>query len=250
MGQPLDLVSDLPEFYMFMQSCSEAQNLCAEAQSGSRSAALRTFFESCEEALKLVRAERLFPPKPVYWHQTTNNIACLPEDKLDFVAGLRETCQALVSFGRARSVRITPPDSGFFAAFLAVVDNLLMASPSAQVQVDWRLRGDEQHFTYWLERQGACVWRELFEPVLSGFASLDQYSDEAQSWSISRRWNFFFGGRFRWRLRHSRFAQKQRNTYHAIYSRFVRLRHPQAGRKLRQRGCTSVDLCVAGKLGV
>ena len=241
--EPSDLVADLPEVRLFVQSCPEAQQLCVEAHAGRRAAALRLFFEGCEEALQQVAHERRCPPAPVYWKDregnvSSNNVACLPEDRMDFVAGVREKCRTLLVFGGARRLVLTPADSGFFAAFLGVLDNLMMADPAAEATVDWRLRGNEKHFTYWPARSGACVWRELFEPVHRAArpAVEEEEDDEAPAMGVHLRWNYLFSGRFRWRLRGSRFARGQRAAYHAVYKRWVRLRHPQLLRDLATLG--------------
>ncbi|KAL1507657.1 hypothetical protein AB1Y20_007274 [Prymnesium parvum] len=213
---PYNVLADLPHTRSFARTCAAARLLAAQAD-----APLRSFFESCEEALLLVDEELRRPPPPVFWGGGANDISRLPEDRLDFAAMLRAKCEALVAFRACRRVRLTHADSGFFAAFLGVLDSLLLSHPAAEVSVEWRRGGGEQHFTYWPAARDACVWRELFEPIGVRAEPCDGVP------SLSRRWNFFFGGRFRWRLRHSRFARGQRHIYHQTYRRWVRLRHPQ-----------------------
>ena len=49
-------------------------------------------------------------------------------------------------------------DNGFFAAFLAVLDGLLMARDDAEVIVDWRIQPENKHFTYAPTNPDDCVW--------------------------------------------------------------------------------------------
>ena len=49
---------------------------------------------------------------------------------------------------KMRKIIVRPADCGFFAAFLGVLDTLLMAPPDTALEVDWRVDGSEHHFTY------------------------------------------------------------------------------------------------------
>ena len=60
----------------------------------------------------------------------------------------------------SRGVVVRIQDVGFFSNYLAVLDACARVPPGATVAVDWRLSGDEKHFTY--GSPGTNVWAELF----------------------------------------------------------------------------------------
>ena len=260
------LTSDLPYLQRFMQHSPTCMQLLAEAQCGSRACAIRIIFEGIDTALQTVAEEAMLPPRDPRWHGTRNRLI-LPEEKADFTAQLESQCRMMALLGEARQLRVRPPDSGFFAAFLTVLDCLLTAHPASALVVDWTCTGHEQHFTYAPDVHETCVWGQIFEPIHQpatcqplhprrgdddggggggGGEGRSEGGSESE-WVVASRCNFFLTGRFRWRLRGSPFAASQRATYHQIYKRWVHLRHPQL---LEEVATLGAQLAASVSLGI
>ena len=218
-----NFVRALDFFLRFAAENQEARALIDEArQDSSRRVALHIFFETADVALRdMAREERdvargvaTFSP-----HQP---------DRARILRVLNAHCARLFMMRRVRKLTLRASDCGFFAGFLAVLDALLLAPPGVEVEVDWRLRGDEQHFTYAPSRRGACVWRCLFAPVhLHPAEDAPPIAPDAEDeLLVEARFNFFLTARFRSFFTRSVHYNLARRLYHDVYRRHVRLAHP------------------------
>lgn len=134
--QRTQVASGLPHFQRFAQDCKFAQQLVTEAEAGHRKAALRIFFEGADSSLEeMMKPHNCLPPSE---HQPGRE---------GFLKILVDKCKSLVALGGAGRIVVHHEDSGFFSAFLVVLDVLLMASPETEISVKWQLTGDEKHFT-------------------------------------------------------------------------------------------------------
>lgn len=217
-------------FRRFAAECPDAVALIQEAEAGSaRRVALHIFFESADVALRdMEREEReVAQGLAVYSpHQP---------DRAKILRVLKGHCAKLHLWQRARKLTLRAADSGFFCGFLAVLDTLLLAPPGIEVEVDWRLRGDERHFTYTPPKAGQCVWQCLFAPVhiaggdfgggdLSHLPPLPPGMPD--TFECEARFNFYLTARFRKFFVKSVHCDLMRRLYHDVYARHVRLTHP------------------------
>ena len=224
-GSTEAFVAGLVHFRDIARECPEAHALVAECAAGSpRRVALHLFFETADTALREMEREE---------HEVRSGRATLSPhqpDRAKVVQIVRSHCALLVAMRHARKLVVRPADSGFFCPFLAVLDALLLAPPHLEVDIDWRLHGGEQHFTYRPPR-GECVWRCLFAPVSRpGDGSLPPGAPtQADAGAIELqmpRFNFFLTARFRGFAASSANSALMRRAYHAVFARFVRPRHP------------------------
>lgn len=202
-----------------VQRNQHARELVAEAESGlsARRDGLRFFFQALDPALQLMYDEQVagIPTSP---HQKT-----LPE----FLEIVSNWCVRLDGMRRTRKLVLTPSDCGFFASFLSVLDVLVMAPADVEIEVDWRLSGKEQHFTYATQDPKDCVWGSIFQPLHRPSAVSDGRALEGAQTVPGVRFNCFGISRYRWLSRYSPHARAQRAVYHAAYARWVQPRHPR-----------------------
>ena len=242
------MCSGLPHLLAFIAGSSspDARRLIDEAKAGRRCEAIRIFFEGVDGALKVVADEQARYPsgRDVRWRGTSNSLIT-PEERWDFREAVECKVSEMLRLGRARSVLVRPTDSGLFACFLGVLDNLLMAPPEAEVLVDWRLEPTFKHFTYWplgpggVWQRDACVWRALFDELhrpAAGGAKEQREAGLTDDLTVGSRHNFFFGGRFRWRWRHSSCHKAHRRAYHALFDRWISPAHPAVVSELADLG--------------
>lgn len=225
--------------------------LAAEADAGSgRSEGLKLFFQALNAALQDL------------YDDEANGVPQSPHHKSlpDFLITMELMCARLWLMRKMRALVLVPADCGLFAAFLSVLDALLLAPPDVAVTVDWRLRGNEQHFTYAPPAHGEpCVWKQLFEPLeraatsdgggprdrerAAGLSGMGMAFDvdandpmRSGTMAVNARFNLFFVSRFRWLSRHAADAEVHRRTYHRLYARWVRPRHPRLVQVVRDIG--------------
>jgi hypothetical protein len=235
-------LASLPHFRKFMGECEEARELVAEASSGTaRRVALHLFFESCDAALRdMEREERDVARGVAEFSPHQPNTATV-------VRIMRGHCARLVVMRHARRFVVRHADGGFFCAFLAVLDALLLAPPGLEVQVDWRLSGNEQHFTYTPPSAGQCVWHCLFDAITRNGDASRAPNDDATALEFSGRFNFYLVARFRGFFTTSAHCQLMRQMYHDVYAKYVRPSHPELctalsglGSELRAGVCIGV----------
>ena len=150
----------LPSALAFVRTCAAARDLVIEALGGQRTRAIRFFFEAADDALAMVAEEVRAARPQKLWHATPFPVSHLPDETCDFHQQLEQQCMALRQLRGFRRIRLVPVDNGFFAAFLAVLDGLLMAPEGAEVAVEWKVPPTFQHFTYAPTQPSGCVWRE------------------------------------------------------------------------------------------
>ena len=230
----------LPRACAFVATSDVGRSLVHEALDGHRSRGIRIFFEAVDDALAMVDEQQRAPRPPRFWRDTPNPVSHLPEEQLDFEEQLGQQCAAMKQLGEFSRVCLLPVDNGFFAAFLAALDGLLMAREDAEVTIDWRVNPANKHFTYRPPNAADCVWRSLFAPVhrkSEAAAGTPAGAPSNGQWlEINARFNLWLTGRFRWRFRKSPYAEAQRRAYHAVFAEHVVLQHPQVRREIDTLG--------------
>ena len=193
---------------------NELDSLAAVAQ-GGREQPLRIFCEAAEECLAMMVADP--------------NAGLLQASLSDQLRTLRRDMKLLTVWPPPSmnvGIVMRPVDSGFFAAFLGVLDVLMLAPPGCDVRVDWTLTGHEKHFTYTPPQPGQCVWGALFEPIHLN-APPPSAAGAKQAFELREcRYNRFFRGHLKFALRTSRHNASQRRAYNEVIRRHVKLRHP------------------------
>ena len=240
------VISGLLQVALLLED-SAVKQLVAEADSGRRTKALRFFFQAADAVLQeLMKPENEAPPSV---HQP---------GRAGYIEILKVKAHTLVSLGAARSITVSHEDSGFFSAWLIVLDTLLFAPPEASVTVEWRPSGTEKHFTYLdAETPNLDVWNALFQPLHRPCSTEDSratmaaavitkaraaagvpavevldntvFSSADRSMLVASRWNLFLSPRFRFLLNleeHAAVARSLRLAYVALYRRYCHVRHP------------------------
>lgn len=218
------MLSGLEQLQRFTRSSAEARRLIAEVEAGSpRSDGIRVFLQSLDAALHDLYADEAAGIVPSKHHPT------LPQ----YLAIFDRMCATVSLMRKARKIVVRPADCGLFGGFLGVLDALLLAPPDVALEVDWRLTGNEQHFTYLPPPDGEpCVWRSLFDPIDRPGVSdhsgpRDRERADRDVLAVTARLNCFFVSRFRWLSRYCPDEAAQRAAYHRVYATHVRPRHPR-----------------------
>ena len=160
-----------------LADCADAKRLIAEADvGGRRRSAIRIFFESADACI----AELMLPynEAPPSVHQP---------GRAGFLEIIKLKCYTLVTLGAARQILVSHEDSGFFSAWLIVLDVLLMAPPEASVHVSWMPSGDEKHFSYADADESTDIWKALFKPVRRPIAKEENAATRAASALLDAR---------------------------------------------------------------
>ena len=205
-----------------MRQCEAARMLAAEAHEGksARRIALHLFFETADFALRdMEREERDIANGTAVFsvHQPTTE---------QIIRVVDAHCNRLVAMLQVKRVVLRAADCGFFAAFLAVLDTILLAPPELEIEIDWRLTGGEKHFTYKPPHPGDCVWRCLFEPVEINKAGTRRPAAKNESLELDCRFNFAFTARFRSYFTLSPHYELMRTMYNEVFRKHVVPKHP------------------------
>jgi hypothetical protein len=160
-----DLMADLP---LLANVYASAPAVLGRALPPRCAPRLRLFFEGAAEALAAA------VDSAAEAQGEANQIGSLPGAWLGVLAKL----EAALELGRAARIVVRRHDNGFFANFLQVLDALAAAGPAAKVEVDWRLDGAEQHFTY--GEAGQDVWAALFHPLGSSLQQIPGLGPEPE----------------------------------------------------------------------
>ena len=220
-------IAPLEHFKRFLAKSAEARELVAEASTGSRRLGLHIIFEGLDVGFRDMEREE----KDVAAGRAVFSPHQIDSARMTRVAHV--TCARLALMQRAGRLVLRPADIGFFANFLAVLDAMLLAPSHLHVEVDWRLTGKEQHFTYTPPRSSDCVWKTLFKPLSRGMTArapgawqppLSEASTEQLE--CDQRFNLLFTSRFRSFFARSQHCDELRRAYHSVYKKWVHPSHP------------------------
>ena len=235
----VSIVSDLPHAKTFLAShdaSGHGRQLVEEAQLGGRRLALRIFFES----LSVCFADIMLPQNE---HAPSEH----QPGRAGVLNAMRHKCALLVALRDVKHLRVRHEDSGFFSAWLIVLEALLFVPAETHITVEWRVTGKEAHFTYAPDAPGECVWRTLYAPLDESRPARDTVSAAAEpTGELGERMNLCLGLRFRWLLRGSRFEMPQRQAYHELLSAHIQPRHPAIVEAMRTLGARLRGGCAIG----